>query len=72
MREVRDGAMMAAAAAVAAEQHRLVKEAMACTTKVSHDGQDLSFAEIIALDGETEQDKWINLSLLRVQRWRWR
>ena len=63
MREVMDGAMVAAAAAVAAEQHQLVKEAMACTTKVSHDGQDLSFAEVIALDGETEQDKWISLSL---------
>jgi hypothetical protein len=37
MREVMDGAMVAAAAAVAAEQHQLVKEAMACTTKVSHD-----------------------------------
>jgi hypothetical protein len=72
MREVMDGAVVAAAAAVAAEQHRLVKQAMACTTKVSHDGQDLSFAEVIALDGETEQDKWISLSPLRVHRWRWR
>ena len=72
MREAMDGAMVAAAAAVAAEQDQLVKEAMACTTKVSHDGQDLSFAEVIALDGETEQNKWINLSLLRVHRWRWR
>jgi hypothetical protein len=51
MREATDGAMVAAAAAVAAEQHRLVKEAVACTTKISHDGQDLSFAEVVALGG---------------------
>jgi hypothetical protein len=30
---------------------------MACTTKVSHDGQDLSFAEVIALDGEAALPK---------------
>ena len=52
-----------AAGEAEAEQHRLVEQARGCQTKVRFGDHNLSFSEVIALDGETEQDKWIHLSL---------